>query len=265
MPSQQSIRSASAVRPEIDLNHNLPELQILTNRSPNPHSSSSAGAFAAFTSYLLWGVLPIYWKLLDGISVVELLAHRVIWTLVAVLLFQCLRHRWKDLRTTWSDRESVLAHLRPSAFLGANWGVYVWAVSNGRIIETSLGYFIVPWLNAACGRLIFAERLSRWQTIARMLAAAGVAVLIFRVGTIPWVALALAGTWAAYGLGRERSHASALETTFLLPIALGYLVWQAMQGSSTFGSASVQQTALMNWNGGDQHGAAHPVRLRCAP
>ncbi|MCF3651010.1 EamA family transporter RarD [Synoicihabitans lomoniglobus] len=225
-------------------------MRDLKTTSPSISDPSQAGVAAAAVSYFLWGILPIYWKLLDGISMVELLAHRMVWTLTAVLIFQTVRGRLSGLRDTWADPVSRRAHLKNSALLSANWGLYVWAVGQGRIIETSLGYFLVPLLNVALGRLWFGERLRRAQKVAIGFAAAGVTLLIVQVNTVPWIALGLAATWASYGLVRKQSHASplnglALETTFAAPIALGFIGWLTASGGAAFGNTSPSATLLM--------------------
>ena len=205
---------------------------------------------AAFTSYFLWGVLPVFWKQLDGVSPLELTLHRMVWTFLAVLCFQMLSGRASDMRAAFRDPANRRAHIINSGFLATNWGIYVWAVSNGRIIEASLGYFLVPLLNVLMGQIIFKEVLSRLQRWAVGFAAAGVTVLVIQVHTMPWVALGLAGSWALYGLGRKRSHTSALnglllETGFATPIALTGIVWLAGSEPSGFVHAGSRTTLLM--------------------
>ena len=135
-----------------------------------------------------------------------------------------------------------------------NWGLYIWGVSTGRIIETSLGYFLVPLLNAGLGRILFQERLRRAQKIALGLATAGVVVMVWQVGRLPWIALGLAGTWAAYGLVHKRSQAGpltglALETSFAAPFALGYLIWLGWAGQAHFGASGPGPTLLLMGTG----------------
>lgn len=161
----------------------------------------------------------------------------MVWTLAAVLLFQIVRGRAREVWAAWSDPANRRAHALNSALLAANWGIYVWAVANDHIIEASLGYFLVPLLNVLLGRLVFTEILTRWQGLAVGLAAGGVLWLVVLVGTVPWVALGLAGSWAGYGLVRKRSHASALnglllETSFATPFALVGLGWLAFRGEA---------------------------------
>ncbi len=225
------------------------------NRSPSPAAAPApttpptVGGLAAFTSYLLWGVLPIYWKQLGDQSALELTAHRMAWTLAWVVGFQVLRGHGRALLETWRDPANRRAHAINACLLSGNWGFYVWAIGHDRIIEASLGYFLVPLFNVTLGRVVFGETLSRLQKIAVTLAAAGVGVMILQVGVVPWIALGLAGTWAGYGLVRKRSHASALnglvlETSFAAPLAIGCMIWLAQHEDTGFGRADTVTTVL---------------------
>lgn len=190
-------------------------------------------------------MLPIYWKRLEPVPVVELMAHRVAWTLVAVLVFQAARGRWGVLVATWRNPANRRAHFRGGMMLAINWGVFIWALLHDQVIEASLGYFLVPLVNAALGRIIFKERLERLQKIALVFAALGVATLFLQIQNPPWVALGLAGSWCTYGVGRKQSNASAinglaLEMTYLSPLALAYLLWLHVGGVASFGHMSRQ-------------------------
>jgi len=208
------------------------------------------GALAAFTSYFLWGILPIYWKALDGISLMELMVHRAVWTLVAILVFLAMRRELHLLAAAWRSAETRRAHFMGSLLLMGNWGCYIWGVSSGRIIETSLGYFLVPLLNATLGWLWFQEKLRRAQKIALGLATAGVLLMVWQVGTLPWISLGLAVTWAAYGLVHKRSNTGpltglAIETSFAAPFAIAYIVWLGIAGQPRFGTGDTHVTVLM--------------------
>lgn len=212
------------------------------------------GALAAFTSYFLWGVLPIYWKALDGVSLLELMVHRSIWTLVAIIAFLTVRRELHLLVAAWRSAETRRAHFMGSLLLMGNWGFYIWGVSSGRIIETSLGYFLVPLLNATLGWLLFQEKLRRAQRIALGLATAGVLLMVWQVGTLPWISLGLAATWAAYGLVHKRSNTGpltglAIETSFAAPFALAYIVWLGIAGQPHFGTSDTRTTLLMAGTG----------------
>lgn len=221
---------------------NLGEPSRLLCPSPPPDPAiARRGATAAFTAYLLWGTLPIYWKMLEGIPVEELMAHRIVWTLVAVVVFQTARGRLGALREAWSIPANRRAHFRGGIFVTLNWGIFVWALLHDQVIEASLGYFLVPLVSAALGRILFEERLDRLQKSALGLAGIGVAVLFLQIENPPWVSLGIAASWCAYGVGRKQSDASAinglgLELGFVLPLALVYLVVLWSRDAHTFGT-----------------------------
>lgn len=211
---------------------------------PSPESSvARRGAAAALIAYGLWGTLPIYWKLLEGVPVEELMAHRVVWTLVAVIAFQSVRGRLGALREAWSVPANRRAHFRGGIFVTLNWGIFVWALLHDQVIEASLGYFLVPLVSAALGRMLFQERLDGLQKSALGLAAIGVAVLFLQIENPPWVSLGIAVTWCCYGVGRKRSDASAInglgiELGFVAPLALVYLAVRWSRDAHAFGSIS---------------------------
>jgi chloramphenicol-sensitive protein RarD len=212
----------------------------------SPDSTTARqGAAAALLAYFLWGTLPVYWKMLEGIPVVELMAHRIVWTLAAVVVFQLARGRWGALRATWGVPANRRAHFQGGVFLTLNWGIFVWALLHDQLIEASLGYFLVPLVSAALGRVLFKERLERLQKIALWLAGLGVAILFLQIENPPWVAAGIVTSWCCYGVGRKRSDASAinglgLELVFVLPAAVLYLGWLQVQGGTSFGAISAR-------------------------
>jgi chloramphenicol-sensitive protein RarD len=195
-------------------------------------------AYAA-AAYLLWGVFPIYFKALQSVASLEILGHRIVWSLVfcAVLLLALRRLQWlADLRR----QPRVLAWFAASSVLvAANWFVYIWAVNAGRVVDASLGYFINPLVNVLIGAAFLHERLRPAQWAAAGIAAAGVAWLTWQAGAVPWIGLVLALTFGAYGLLRKTAalgaiEGLALETLLLAPLAAGYLLWLASAGASGF-------------------------------
>lgn len=218
-------------------------LPALTPSTSSSDLEARRGAAAAFVAYFLWGTLPVYWKLLEDVALDELMAHRVIWTLAAVVGFQAARGRLDALRQTWLVPANRRAHLRGGMLVTANWGIFVWALLNEQVIEASLGYFLVPLASAAIGRYLFREHLDRLQQIALGLAPVGVALLFSRIENPPWVAIGIAASWCSYGVSRKRSDASAinglgLELGFVAPAALLYLGWLSYRGLNTFGTGS---------------------------
>jgi chloramphenicol-sensitive protein RarD len=197
------------------------------------------GVLYGVLAYGLWGFFPLYWKAIEVVPAREILAHRVVWSLVLVaVLLRLLGHRgW--LRAGLRSRRTVLTHLATGSLLAVNWLTYIWAVNNEHIIESSLGYFINPLLNVALGLVFLRERLRRWQAVAVTIALAAVIVLTAVQGVPPWIALTLALTFGLYGLLRktgplESMPGFALETAFLLPAAIAYLAVATLRGETRF-------------------------------
>ena len=182
------------------------------------------------------------------------MAHRALWTFVTVLIFLKLRGQFTSFVQALRNPERLRSHSIGGFLLMGNWGLYIWGVGTNRIIETSLGYFLVPLLNAGLGGILFHERLRRAQKIALGLATAGVLLRIWQVGSLPWIALGVAVTWSVYGLVRKKSSASplvglALETGFISPFALGFIIWLYLQGSHHFGVSGLRPTLLIMGTG----------------
>ncbi len=216
--------------------------------------SARAGTVAAVVAFLLWGLFPLYWKLLAAVPALEVVAHRTAWGFVAVAAWVTLRGRWADARSV-ASRPGTIARLAGSAVLIAlNWLLYVWAVVHDHVVEASLGYFINPLVNVLLGVLVLGERLSRAQRVAVTLAAAGVAALTAGHGRLPWIALALAVSFGLYGLARKTVGADAVvgllwETGLLAPFAAGWLLSLEARGSGAFGPAHPGASALLALGG----------------
>jgi chloramphenicol-sensitive protein RarD len=187
-----------------------------------------AGVVYALLAYGTWGVLPVYWKLLAEVPLLEVLAHRVAGTVVFTAVLLAALRRTPELREALASPRERRALLASGALIAVNWGVFIWAVGVGRIVETSLGYYLNPIVNVLLGVAILGERLTRAQAIAAVLAAAGVGVMLVSHGTLPWIALVLAISFGLYGLMHKLTHvraitALAIETGALAPLALGFL------------------------------------------
>ena len=195
------------------------------------------GFLLGVAAYGMWGVFPLYWPLLEPAGAVELLAHRVVWSAVVMGLLVVLLRRTKTLRTLVASPRNRVLLLLAAVVISVNWGVFIWGVNNDHVVETSLGYFINPLVTVLAGVAILGERLRPMQWGALTIAAAAVLGLAIENGRPPWVALALAFSFAAYGLLKKKVNAGAIEgltveTLVVVPVALGYLVWLGSTGGS---------------------------------
>jgi chloramphenicol-sensitive protein RarD len=193
------------------------------------------GLLFGIAAYTLWGIFPIYWPLLEPAGAVELLAHRMVWSAVVMGVLVVLLRRRQALRAILRDRRLNLLLLGAAAVISVNWGVYIWSVTNEHVVEGSLGYFINPLVTVVMGVLVFAERLRPLQWTAVGIAALAVAGLTWDYGRPPIIALTLAFSFGTYGLLRKKAGVGAIEgltveTTLILPAALGYLVWLQVTG-----------------------------------
>tara|TARA_R110002126_G_scaffold98045_14_gene228116 strand:+ start:9191 stop:10105 length:915 start_codon:yes stop_codon:yes gene_type:complete len=184
------------------------------------------GAFAA-SAYTLWGIAPLYFKQIDFIAATEILVHRIVWSCLLLWLVLLALRQGPQLLRVLRQPALMLWLLFTAVILGANWGLFIWAVNSDHMLDASLGYYINPLLNVLLGMLFLGERLRRLQWLALGLAASGVAIQVVIFGSIPWLALALAGSFAVYGLLRKKLAVEAItglfvESLLLLPLAIGY-------------------------------------------
>ncbi len=199
----------------------------------------STGAIYAALAFAIWGIFPLYFRQIAHVPSGEILAHRIIWSLVFVVVALSLRRQWGWLKPVLRQPKVLAAFTASALLLSVNWLTYIWAINNGHVIDASLGYFINPMVNVLLGYTVLHERLRRMQWVALALAAGGVLWLTLQAGNLPWIALALAGSFGAYGLLRKVATLGALEgltleTLLLAPIAVVVLgVWM-FNGSSTF-------------------------------
>ncbi|MET0524143.1 MAG: EamA family transporter RarD [Nocardioides sp.] len=197
------------------------------------------GLLLGTTAYVLWGAFPLYWPLLEPGGAVEILAHRILWSLVTMGLLVMVLRRGTQLRAIVADRRVFRLLLLAALVISVNWGTYIYGVNSGRVVETSLGYFINPLVTVLMGVLILGERLRRAQWVALGVGAAAVVVLTWDYGRLPYVALVLAFSFGTYGLAKKTAGAGAVEslafeTAVLVPIAGGYLFWLTAVGESHF-------------------------------
>lgn len=198
-----------------------------------------SGIVSAGLAFLCWGLFPLYFHALSDVPPMQILVHRVLWSLLFLAIILTLRHQWKWLGQLRSQPKVMASFVISSLLLSGNWLLYIWAVNSGHVIEASLGYFINPLVNVMLGYLVLKERLRRGQWAAIALAALGVLWLTWQAGQMPWIALILAASFGAYGLMRKTAALGALEglsfeTLILFPFALGYLGWLTMHGENSF-------------------------------
>ena len=215
--------------------------------------TQNKGILSAVVAYLMWGFLPIYWKLLRQAEALEILSHRIFWSLFFLAVFLLLTGRNSifraELRVLVRDRRRVCGVLVSTVLITLNWLIYIWAVNDSRIVETSLGYYINPLVNVLLGVALLKERLSTKQYLAVALAATGVLNLTLNFGAFPWVALSLAVSFGLYGLCKKLLGLSpitgiTLETLLISPVALIYLFSLEVEHAGTFGCANPLPTAL---------------------
>lgn len=199
--------------------------------------SPTTALWQGISAYVLWGLFPLYWPLLEPAGTVELLAHRTVWSLLAMIVLLSV---WRNRSWLRLPRPAVLFRTSAAALmLSFNWGVYVYGVNSGRVVEASLGYFMAPLVLIATGVRVFGEVLRPRQWVAVCLGVGAVPVLATAYGHVPWIAIALAGSWAAYGYLKKTvdlsaAHATTVETAAMAVPAAGYLLWLASRGDGTF-------------------------------
>ncbi|MBP2293165.1 EamA family transporter RarD [Azospirillum rugosum] len=227
-------------------------------QSPSPttpqgggHSPATLGFVAALSSFMIWGLFaPVYFKQLGDIGAVEIVAHRVVWTVVLVGAWLLPTRGLSGILRGVGSWRRLGVFLVTTALIATNWTVFIWAIGNGRLVESSLGYYINPIINVLLGMAFLNERLSRRQGIAVLIAAAGVLSLVLSYGSVPWVAFALALSFGFYALVRKKAAIDPMiglmvETALLVPPALGYLLWLSANGTGNFGMHGIGTDLLM--------------------
>lgn len=209
-------------------------------------------------SYVIWGLIPIYWKLISDVSANEILANRVIWSFVFMIILLVLMRKLAPLKSVLKE---ITIHPKKALALGAasflisiNWFVFIWAVNNNHIIETSMGYYINPLMSVLLGVVVLKESLSKAQVISFLLAACGVLIMTFSYGSFPWVSLSLAISFALYGLAKKMIRMDAavgltIETAAVTPFAVLYLLFLSRNGSIQLFSGDIQTDLLLMGGG----------------
>ena len=212
--------------------------------APSSKNIGLIGVAYALAAYLLWGLTPIYWKELRAFSGLEILAQRVVWSLLFLAILIAIFRQWSAVRRVIGSWRRLAPLIVTAVLVSFNWGVYIWAVNAGNVLEASLGYFMTPLISVLLGVIFLRERLQRWQGLAVLLAGAGVVILTVSIGVFPWVGLSLAVSFGFYGLIRKIVPTEPLvglitETTLLLPVALVYIAYISATDTAVAKSADL--------------------------
>jgi chloramphenicol-sensitive protein RarD len=226
----------------------------MTVATPVLRRGSRRGAAYGTGAYLLWGLFPLYWPLLEPSDALEVLAHRVLWSLLFVGLLLVATRRTGNLRAVAADRGLVLRLAVAAVVVAVNWGAYIYGVNSGQVVETSLGYFVNPIVTVLLAVLVLGERLRPVQWTALAVAFLAVVVLSVENGRPPWIALLLAFSFGTYGLIKKTAAVGAVEglaveTAVLFPVAAGYVGYLALSGAGTFGTEGLDHAGLLAVSG----------------
>jgi chloramphenicol-sensitive protein RarD len=198
-----------------------------------------AGVVYGLAAFLSWGVLPLYFKAVASVSSLEVLAHRVVWSLIFLLILTLARGRWSAFTALFRSRRTQLTLMTTTVLIATNWGVFIWAVANDQLVEASLGYFITPLINVVLGFFFLRERLRPIQLVAVFLATCGIVWMTANLGHPPWISMILAVSFGFYGLLRKQLPVSGIqgltaETLMLSPVAVGWMLWRLREGDLVF-------------------------------
>ena len=216
-------------------------------------NQTNKGIFYPLAAYLLWGLLTIYWKQLSIIPAWDILAHRIFWSFLFLAAILTFNHRWGEFKVAFSSKRSIITIAAAAILISINWLVFIWAVNNNHIVESSMGYYINPLLTILLGTVVLKEKRDRWQTLSIVLAFTGVAYFTYQFGSLPWVAITLAVSFALYGLVKKMSPLNSLvgltaETIMVAPFAVLYLIYQGST-STTYESISISTIVLILLSG----------------
>lgn len=201
-------------------------------------------------AYVSWGLMPLFWKTLDQIPAIKILAHRIVWSFVFLFFLVSYRKIWPEVRNIFSVKKTRVSFLFTSCLLGVNWLTYIWAVNSGHVVDASLGYFINPLISVLLGVLFLKEKLIFWQKTSVFLALIGVLYMTVDLGSIPWISLVLALTFGFYGFFRKKADAGSMagltaEMMILSPVALLFIVIININGSGVIGKAPFSTHLLL--------------------
>lgn len=213
-------------------------------------SRAGQGTLYGVAAYVIWGMAPLFWQLLVPARPMEVLAHRVVWSMVILVAMVRLQGRWTHVRRALADRTTRGLLVVASALVGSNWALFIWATMSGHILDAALGYYVVPLLSVALGVVVLKERLRRLQWVALGISALGVGYVTVDHGSLPLIGLGLAGTWSVYGYIKKRAgvdaiESLAIESALLTPLAVAYLAYLDVTGEGTFTRYGVSHAVLL--------------------
>lgn len=215
---------------------------------------SRLGVIYGLAAYCTWGSFPVFFKALHGAAPLEIVFHRIVWSVLFLFVLVTSRRQFGQLASALRNRQALLTLCGSTMLIATNWLVFIYAVQHGEVLQSSLGYFITPLISVLLGCVFLRERLNRWQLISVLLAITGVLNLAFHHGSFPWISLVLASSFGFYGLLRKVAKVEAMagltvETLLLGPIALGYLIYLAARQENTFLAGSLQLDLLLPVSG----------------
>ena len=212
------------------------------------------GAFYGVSAYLIWGLFPLYFKLVAHIPPLEIVAHRVIWSVLLIIIIVSGTSQWKSVKLAISQPGTLIILSVSSILITLNWFVFMYAVSHNQLIQSSIGYFINPLISMALGFLFLRERMTKWQKVSFVIAAIGILYYTIQFNQIPWISLLLASTFSFYGLIRKTANVKSLpgltiETFLIGTFALGYLIYLKYIGDGAFLNSSIRSGLLLPISG----------------
>lgn len=226
----------------------------MTGEAGNAATAKAAatrrGVLCGFAAYLAWGFFPLFFKAVVHVPPLEVVAHRIVWSMLFLALLVTMSGRWGEIRSAVRVPKTFITLCATTVLIAANWLVFIYAIGQGHVLQSSLGYFITPLVNVFLGYALLGERLHRWQTVSLLLAVTGVVLLAVRYGQLPWIALVLAVSFGLYGLLRKTVAVDSLvglsiETFLAGPVALLFLVDRGVAGQGAFLAGSLHDSLLL--------------------
>jgi chloramphenicol-sensitive protein RarD len=212
------------------------------------------GLITGIVAFTLWGLLPIYWKFLDNVSAIEILSHRVFWSLVFITFIITIQKRWSEIKEAFKTKSTIIYMCFTCLLITTNWFLYIWTVNAGNIMETSIGYYINPLVNVALGAIFLGERIRTIQIIAILIVTAGVLNMLIFYGKLPIIALTLAVSFSLYGMLRKKANIKPIpglfiETLFVSPIFISIIIYFKVKNTAIFNTGDLKVDLLLSGAG----------------